>query len=219
MARLLTAIFLWLTLVGVAVESGSGSALAPLLHLSPKADGHGVRRVLFGGEPHLSFCKQKSNPGLNDFVTDVRKHLGKTSAKVKTVIISCGEKMSASGKVFAKSLKLKTRQEGEPVVLWSVNGDAPMQLPTSAYTSALPDKGQSADAKSGKVSVKLDAKELAEYALKRKNPKLTAISTQGSLEKSCLSMKYQVCVVVLHKGVLPSETRKKFLQIGRCCVP
>ena len=211
--QLWAAVVLLFNLGTLVLGADSGAGLAPLLHLSPRADGDSVRRVLFGGEPHLSFCKQKSNPGLNDFVTDVRKHLGRSSSKVKTVIVSCGEKLSSSGKVFAKSLKLKTRQEGEPVVVWSVNGDAPVQLPTSAYTSALEQKGQGAD-QAGKVSVKLDAKELAEYALKRKNPKLTSISTQAALEKNCLSLKYQVCAIVLHKGVIPAETKKKFLKIG-----
>jgi hypothetical protein len=111
-----------------------------MLHPSDENDRHSLRRSLFGGEPHLSFCTDPKIPNLDDFVTKVRQGLGdsRTQFVVRTAIVECDEILS-SGEATSlrKALKLKDSQPGEPTILWSVNGEKPQQLAMSVYTSEI----------------------------------------------------------------------------------
>lgn len=188
-------------------------SLVPLAQISPKQDSSELRRVLFGGEPHLSFCMQKSNPSLGGFLDKVREKLGDASSAVRTAFINCGEKLPTSGKTLGKTLKLKSGQPGEPTVIWSVNGEPPKQLPLKVYTSPVLDKRKSRKS-TERDGVQLNATRLANYVLKRENAKVTPVSSHISLEKHCYSHKYQLCILVLHSGKLTDKDKRKVERLG-----
>jgi hypothetical protein len=203
-----------------------------MLNPSDEDHRHPLRRALFGGEPHLSFCTDPKIPNISDFVDKVRKEIGETAnTVVRTTIIECDETLSSGAKSLRKTLKLKESQPGEPVILWSVNGEKPQQLAMSVYTSEIKDakepkkdkkdkkdkkkkkgKGKEKKDKGKGVKVELDAKKLSEYVLKNRTPKLGSITASPVFKKKCLGRKYQLCGVVAHKGDLTQTERKFWLK-------
>jgi len=213
-----------LILVGNEFADAGRFSLSPHVLISPskKEDKHSLRRVLFGGEPYLSFCADRKNTGLDDFLTKVRKNIGKSTDKVRTALIECDDVVysannSKKKKSLRKSLKLKKTQPGEPVVLWSVNGDKPKQLPMNVYTSQVEEdknKKERGKVKRTSVSVQLDPKKLSEYVLKERLPKIQSITSDENLQKHCFGRKYQLCGILFQSGKMSKIDRKFWLKVA-----
>mmetsp|Transcript_15413 Transcript_15413/g.17994 ORF Transcript_15413/g.17994 Transcript_15413/m.17994 type:complete len:565 (+) Transcript_15413:102-1796(+) len=183
--------------------------LAPHVVISPndREQKQELRRVLFGGEPHLIFCSDERNTGVENFVQQVREEIGKKTDKIRTALVHCEQTLPTSGKTLRQNLKLKKGQAGEPIVVWSSNGDKPKQLTLTTYTSQA--KKKTSKGKQKSVPVQLDAKKLSDYALKARVPKIKSIASNESIRKHCFSRKYQLCGLLLKKGKL-SKNQKKF---------
>jgi len=201
--------------VSAAYGRGVNILDVPLHTVSPQKDGALLRRVMFGGEPFVSFCAERQaneDVRLDKFIREVRQELAKDkSHDIQMVKVPCGETFKSGKTTLQKTFKLKREHATLPVLFWTVNGDS-QQIKAKTFTSPVNNKGGT------KGAVELDAAKLGRSLVRAFKPKLTPLSTNDKFTKECLELRYRVCAVLLkHGGVskLAPRQKEKLLNVAR----
>eukprot|EP00512_Aurantiochytrium_limacinum_P008264 CAMPEP_0171539438 /NCGR_PEP_ID=MMETSP0960-20121227/608_1 /TAXON_ID=87120 /ORGANISM="Aurantiochytrium limacinum, Strain ATCCMYA-1381" /LENGTH=632 /DNA_ID=CAMNT_0012086461 /DNA_START=8 /DNA_END=1906 /DNA_ORIENTATION=- len=175
--------------------------------LSPGRDGGLLRRILFGGEPFVTICREKIEDAENRaqaFAESLRRELEAKKSQVQVVRAPCGEKFGASGNSLQKFAKLRREGNGIPVLMWTAHGRPAKQLPAKYYTSSATGstkkQSQNSNQPNQKNLVQLDAGKLAKGLDRSEKVKLYPLKSNSALAKECLDLKYQTCAIMLKEG-------------------